>query len=72
MSDTRREVLRLVVAVVLVDAAAIVVFFLAGLPEATPRARIVFAVVWTLVTLIVVLGGLARVRESRIRGARRP
>ena len=68
MSDTRREVLRLVVAVVLVDAAAIAVFFIARLGEGPARARIVFAVAWTLVTLVVVLAGLARVRQSRIRG----
>ena len=68
MSDTRPEVLRLVVSVVLVDAAAIAVFFIAGLGQGSARARIIFAVVWTLVTLVVVLAGLARVRETRIRG----
>lgn len=70
MSDTRREVLRLVLSVVLVDAAAVVVFFAAGLADATTRARLVFGAVWTLITLIVVLAGLARVRASRIRPAR--
>jgi hypothetical protein len=68
MSDTRREVLRLVVSVMLVDAAAIAVFFIARLGDGPARARIIFAVVWTLVTLVVVLAGLARVRETRIRG----
>jgi hypothetical protein len=70
MSDTRREVFRLVLSVVLVDAAAVAVFFAARLADATTRARLVFAVVWTLITLIVVLGGLARVRASRTRAAR--
>lgn len=70
MSDTRREVLRLVLSVVLVDVAAVVVFFAAGLADATTRARLVFGAVWTLITLIVVLAGLARVRASRIRPAR--
>jgi hypothetical protein len=65
MSSTRSEVLRLVVSVMLVDAAAIAVFFVARLGDGTARARIIFAVVWTLVTLVVVLAGLARVRESR-------
>ncbi len=68
MSDTRREVLRLVVSVMLVDAAAIAVFLIARLGEGPARARIIFAVVWTLVTLVVVLAGLARVRETRVRG----
>lgn len=65
MSSTRGELLRLVVSVMLVDAAAIAAFFLARLGDATARSRIIFAVVWTVVTLVVVLAGLARVRETR-------
>ena len=65
MTETQREVLRLVGSVVVVDAAAIAVFLIARLGDAPTRSRIIFGVVWTLVTLIVVLAGLARVRASR-------
>jgi hypothetical protein len=65
MSETGRELLRLVLSVVVVDAAAIAVFLVADLADASTRARIVFGAVWTLVTLIVVLAGLARVRAAR-------
>lgn len=65
MTETQREVFRLVVSVMVVDAAAVGVFLIARLGDASTRARIVFGVVWTLVTLIIVLAGLARVRASR-------
>jgi hypothetical protein len=65
MTDTQREVVRLVVSVMVVDAAAVAVFLIARLGDAPTRSRVIFGVVWTLVTLIVVLAGLGRVRASR-------
>jgi hypothetical protein len=62
----KREVLWLVAAVLLVDALFVAVFFLAGLRTTTDTVKVGFTVVWTLVTLGVVLRGLSRIRRVRL------
>jgi hypothetical protein len=74
MTDTtpRRELLRLVIAVFVIDLLAIGAYVFGGVGASSPRTRIVFAAVWTLATLVVVLIGLRRLREARLAAMRRP
>ena len=66
----RRAVLQLVMAVVLLDAVAMTVFYGAGIAHAPTRTRNVFLVGWSIVTAIVVLVLLRRVRKVRWEGRR--
>lgn len=66
----RREVLVLVGLVLAVDVVFIAGFYLAGLGRATGRAKIGYTVLWTAVTLLVVLRGLGRIRAERVRRRR--
>jgi hypothetical protein len=63
--DIRKELFRMVALVVVIDAAAIVAHNYTRLREASPNAKIAFTVVWTLVTLAVVLTSLRRIRLAR-------
>ena len=54
-----------------VDAAALAVYFLAGLAHAAPATRLGFTAVWTAATLVVVLVGLTRIRRARLDAPRR-
>jgi len=67
MKRVKREVLWLVVAVLVVDAFFVAGYFLGQLRTASDLTKIVFTTLWTLVTLGVVIRGLARVRSVRIR-----
>jgi hypothetical protein len=64
----KREVVLLVAAVVVVDAAFIAGYFLLGLDAAGNSTKIGYAVAWTIVTLLVVLRALTRIRSLRGRG----
>jgi hypothetical protein len=66
----RREVLILVGLVLVVDAAFIGGYYLAGIARAASGVKIGYTVLWTAAVLLVVLRSLARVRAERIR--RRP
>jgi hypothetical protein len=59
----RREVLILVGLVLVVDAAFIAGYYLAGVG----RAKVGYTILWTAAILLVVLRSLARVRAERIR-----
>ncbi len=63
----RREVLRLVGLVLLVDAIFLGVFFAAGLYNAAANVKLGFTIVWTAANVAAVVVGL-----NRIRGARSP
>jgi hypothetical protein len=67
MKRVKREVLWLVVAVLVVDAFFAAAYFLGHLRTASDITKIAFTALWTLVTLAVVIRGLARVRSVRIR-----
>jgi len=67
----RREVRDLVVLVLLVDACFIGLYPILGLAGAGDSRRAAYAVLWTAVTLIVVLRALGRIRAARLR-LRRP
>jgi hypothetical protein len=61
----RREVLLLVVAVVVVDAVFIAGYFLYRLSAASDVAKIGYTAAWTILTLLVVLRALGRIRARR-------
>jgi hypothetical protein len=61
----RREVGTLVVLVLLVDGLFIGGYFAVGLVHASTAAKVGYTVVWTLVTMLVVLRSLARIRAIR-------
>jgi hypothetical protein len=64
----RRELLLLLVAVLLVEALFIPGYFLFHLDAASDLAKLGYTTVWTVVTLLVVLRGLSRIRSLRGRG----
>ncbi|MBA3444935.1 MAG: hypothetical protein H0T58_08820 [Gemmatimonadales bacterium] len=64
----KRESAMLVGLVLAVDAAFVAVYFLARIQRASDTTKLVFTVVWTLMTLGVVLRGLNRIRSARSAG----
>ena len=66
----RRAVLQLVMAVVVLDAVAMTIFYGAGLAHGTTRSRNVYLIGWSVVTAILVLVMLRRVRKVRWEGRR--
>lgn len=65
LSPVRRELLRLVVGIALVDAIGIGVLRLAKLQAAGADARLAYTVIWMLATLAAVLPPLIRLRRLR-------
>jgi len=68
----KREALVLVGLVLAVDAIFVALYFLAGGRLASDGAKLAFTVVWTVMTLAVVLRGLTRIRRARFRLAGSP
>lgn len=66
----KREVLVLVALVLAVDAAFVGLYYLAGLSGAGAPVKLAFTAGWTIVTLIIVLRGLGRIRAERARRLR--
>ena len=62
----RREVLILVGLVVVIDVVFIAAYFLGGIDRSSDQMKLLFTVVWTVVTLVVVLRGLLRIRQARV------
>ena len=65
MKPVAREALLLVAIVLLVDAVFMAAYFLGHLRIISDPAKVAFTAVWTVVTLVVVIRGLARVRKAR-------
>ncbi|MFN2566614.1 MAG: hypothetical protein ABR499_16580 [Gemmatimonadaceae bacterium] len=63
----RSAVLRLAVSIVVLDAIAIAVYYLADIPLRPESIRYPFFGLWMLLTLAVVLTGLHRIRVARVR-----
>jgi hypothetical protein len=63
----RRAVLQLVMAVVLLDALAMTIFYGAGIAHAASRTRNIYLIGWSVVTAIVVGVFLRRVRLVRMK-----
>jgi hypothetical protein len=61
----RSAVLRLAIAIVVLDAIAISIYYIADIPLQPPSVRYPFFTVWMVLTLLVVLTGLHRVRVAR-------
>ena len=61
----KRQLVLLVAAVVLVDACFIAGYFLFPLDTADSSARLAYTAAWTVVTLLVVLRFLTRIRSLR-------
>jgi hypothetical protein len=70
--SVKREALVLLGLVLAVDALFIAVFFGAGIQRASDRGKIAFTVLWTVITLAVVIRGLTRIRSARVNGAGGP
>ena len=62
----RREVLILVGLVVMIDVVFIAAYFLGGIDRSSDQMKLLFTVVWTVITLVVVLRGLLRIRRARV------
>jgi hypothetical protein len=62
----RREVLWLVLGVLAVDAVFAAIYFVGGFGSTSDMGKLAFTVLWTVVTLAVVLRGLSRVRQARL------
>jgi membrane protein DedA with SNARE-associated domain len=62
----RPEVLILVGLVVFIDVVFIAAYFLGGIDRSSDQMKLLFTVVWTVVTLVVVLRGLLRIRRARV------
>ena len=62
----RREVLILVGLVVMIDVVFIAAYFLGGIDRSSDQMKLLFTVVWTVITLVVVLRGLLRIRRTRV------
>jgi heme/copper-type cytochrome/quinol oxidase subunit 4 len=61
----KREVLWLISAVLVVDAIFVAAYFLGHMGTASDPVKAAFTVLWTLVTLAIVIRGLYRVRRTR-------
>ncbi len=66
----RAAVLRLAVGIIVLDAIAIGIYYIADIPLRPPSIRYPFFAVWMVLTLFVVLTGLHRVRVARDRARR--
>lgn len=66
----RRETLSLVGLVLVVDAGFIGAYFLAGIARGTDFVKVVFTILWTAITLLIVLRGLIRIRGQRVQTGR--
>jgi hypothetical protein len=64
----RRELFRLLATVLAVDALFIAGYFLFHLDVAGDPVKVGYTAAWTVVTLLVVLRGLTRMRSLRRRG----
>ena len=67
----RRELVRLVLAVALLHGLFIVAYYLFQLERGSRPLKAGYTAVWTVVTLLVALRGLLRIRSLRAGGPRR-
>ena len=63
----RREVVRLVALVLLMDGVFIALYYILGLAARGDRVRLGYTILWTALTLLVVLRALSRIRAARLR-----
>ena len=70
-SAVSSAVLRLAIGVIVLDAIAICIYYLADIPLRPASIRYPFFAAWMLLTFAVVLPGLHRIRMARVRGRHR-
>jgi hypothetical protein len=63
----RRQLILLIAAVLVVDGVFVAAYFVGGIWDGSNTGKVVFTVVWTLATLVIVLGGMSRIRAARNR-----
>ena len=61
----KKYLLRLIGAVVLLDAAVIGVYYALGIPDRTVRTQQTFVAVWVVVTLLIVTTLMKKIRQAR-------
>jgi membrane protein DedA with SNARE-associated domain len=66
----RREVLILVGLIVVIDLVFIAAYFLGSIDRSSDQMKLLFTILWTVVTLVVVLRGLLRIRKTRVQRGR--
>jgi hypothetical protein len=66
-SPLRRQLILLIAAVLAVDGVFVAAYFLGGISNGSNTGKLVFTAVWTLATLVIVLGGMSRIRAARNR-----
>ena len=64
-SPLRRQLILLIAAVLAVDGVFVAAYFLGGIANGSNTGKLVFTAVWTLATLVIVLGGMSRIRAAR-------
>lgn len=67
VAELRKLLLRMVAAVVALDIAAIGLYYGLHIQRTTPRTQALFTGTWTVLTLIIVLVGLGKIRTARRR-----
>jgi hypothetical protein len=70
-ASLRRAVLHLVIGVIVLDAIAMGIYYLAGIPHAARRTQMIFVVTWSIATALTVAYLLRRLRAVRFAGGRR-
>jgi hypothetical protein len=68
MADPRgmkRQLLIMIGLVTAIDAVAVAILFLGGIRGRGQAVQLLFAVVWTVAILAVVVGSMRRIREAR-------
>ena len=63
----RKLLLQLIAAVVVLDVAAMALYYGLDIQRTTTRTQTLFTGAWTILTLIVVMVGLGRIRTARRR-----
>ena len=71
-SEVRRQLLRMVILVIIVDVAAMALYSFTRLRDAGSDVKLGFTIGWTVVTLAIVLTGIRRIRLARGTPRHRP
>lgn len=62
----RRHLIEMIALVAVLDAITIGIYYAVGMTSRAPRVQIVYTAVWTVLTLLIVLRGMNRVKAARL------
>lgn len=62
----RRHLIEMIALVVVLDAITIGIYYAVGMTSRAPRVQIAYTAVWTVLTLLIVLRGMNRVKAARL------